>query len=172
MRATLVGLLVALLTPGASLVQEGVPYDRASPVVYDNDGAIESGFTDIYVAALASAGIIDLRGIITTGSYGEERRRPPYSPVSDVDHVRERQELVEKARRSGLRKLPDVTAGPSLSLKRPRSGRIEDTVAYATPEVGLSSTKRQGDPVAAPRRAHGGAGNCRGGRLSARPVNR
>jgi hypothetical protein len=142
MRATLVGqlwvlvvlcVLAALWVAVAGVVQGAVPYDRASSVIYDNDGAIESGFTDMYVQALASAGIIELRGLVTTCSYGEERRQPPYAPLSDADQVRERQELVEKARRSGLRNLPDVSPGPSLSLTRPASGRIEDTVPQATP---------------------------------------
>ncbi len=111
-----------------------LPYDRASPVIYDNDGSVESGPTDLYLAALASAGVIDLRGIITTSSYGEEARHPRYSPVPPSAHVAERQALVEKARRSGMRHLPDVTSGPSVSLtsRRPASGRIEDTPPLGT----------------------------------------
>ena len=110
-----------------------LPYDRTCPVIYDNDGAIESGFTDTYLMALASARVIRLRGIITTCSWGEEQRQPPFSPLPTSEVVRERQELIAKARRSGLRNLPDVTAGPSLTLKRPASGRIEETVPYRTP---------------------------------------
>jgi hypothetical protein len=114
-----------------------LPYDATCPVIYDNDGAIESGFTDIYVMALASARLVSLRGIITTCSYGEEGRKPPLSAVPASEVVRERQELIEKARRSGMRHLPDATPGPSLSLKRPASGRIEDTVPHDTPGARL-----------------------------------
>jgi len=126
---------IALVLVAVSMVSATpLPYDRTSPVIYDNDGSIESGFTDVYVAALASAGVINLRGIITTGSYAEESRQPPYSPVPEAESIMERQELVEKALRSGLRNLADVTAGPSVSLtsRRPASGRIEDTVPFGT----------------------------------------
>ena len=114
-------------TPAAS----GVPYDRTSPVIYDNDGAIESGFTDEYIMALASAGVIDLRGIISTGTNGEQ---PPYTPRSEASLVLERQEVVGKARRSGLRNIPEVSPGPgvSMSSRRPASGRIEDTVPFGS----------------------------------------
>ncbi len=126
--AVLLGLMQA-----ASAQSETLPYNRTNPVIYDNDGALESGFTDVYVMALASAGTIDLKGIISTCSYREERRQPPFTPVSDTEQIRERQELVEKARRSGLRHLPDVVSGGSLSLKRPASGRVEDTAPYRSP---------------------------------------
>jgi hypothetical protein len=44
----------------SSLGAATLPFDRTSPVIYDNDGAVESGFTDVYIMALASAGVIDL----------------------------------------------------------------------------------------------------------------
>jgi len=112
-----------------------LPFDRTNPVIYDNDGTLESGYPDVYVYALASAGLIQLKGIVTTCSYGEWKRTPPYSPQPEADHIRERQELIDKARRSGFRHLPDCTAGPSISLesRRPSSGRIEDTPPIKTP---------------------------------------
>ena len=39
------------------------PYDRTNPVIYDNDNALDV-YTDELVMALASAGEIDLRGMI------------------------------------------------------------------------------------------------------------
>ncbi|MBM4264475.1 MAG: hypothetical protein FJ145_23990 [Deltaproteobacteria bacterium] len=101
-------------------------------MIYDNDGAVESGYTDAYIMALASAGIINLRGIISTSSYGEH---PPYVPLPENTVLGERRELVAKARRSGMRNIPDPTAGPSISLKsrRPASGIIEDTAPLGTP---------------------------------------
>lgn len=112
-----------------------LPYDRTHPVIYDNDGTVESGYTDEYVMALASARMIQLRGMVTTCSYAEEKRNPPFSALPDAKIVRERQELIEKARRSGLRSIPDATAGPTVSLqsRRPVSGRIEDTKPLGSP---------------------------------------
>ena len=106
-----------------------LPYDRTSPVIYDNDSVVESGLTDFYVASLASGGVIDLRGVITTTSFGEEKRQPPYGPIPRDVLTAERQAFIDKARRSGMRRLPDVTPGPvnSLTSRRPSSGRIEDT---------------------------------------------
>jgi len=133
MRIICIGIILMGLSIAEQAWSVTLPYDRTNPVIYDNDGAIESGYTDVYIMALASAGTISLKGIITTCSYGEEQRQPPFSPLAEVEVVRERQELIEKARRSGLRNIPDATPGPSISLKRPASGRIEDTVPYKTP---------------------------------------
>ena len=133
MRLICIGIILMGLLIAEQAWSVTLPYDRTNPVIYDNDGAIESGYTDVYIMALASAGIINLKGIITTCSYGEEQRQPPFSALPEVAVVRERQELIEKARRSGLRNIPDAIPGPSLSFKRPSSGRIEDTMPYKTP---------------------------------------
>jgi len=138
-----------------------LPYDHACPVIYDNDGVIESGYTDVYIMALASAKIIQLKGIITTCSYGEEQRTPRFSATPEDELVRERQELIEKARRSGLRNLPDATAGPSLSLKRPASRRVEDTVPYGTPGSWLIVKEaRKATPTKPLVVVMGGQGTC------------
>jgi len=121
------------------LAKEAIlPYENRQEIVrviYDNDGTVESGYPDVYVYALASAGLIQLEGIITTCSYKEWGRTPPCAPLPEASHVRERQELIDKARRSGLRNLPNCSAGPSVSLelRRPPSGRIEDTTPIDTP---------------------------------------
>lgn len=118
-----IGLLLCTVCAPAALK---LPFDSTSPVIYDNDGAVESGFSDVYVMALASAGAIDLRGIISTGTYGE---RPPFIPRTEDHILLERRELVAKARRSGMRNIPDPSPGPgvSLSSRRPPSGVIEET---------------------------------------------
>lgn len=121
-----VAMMATLLSAPAATMGAALPFDRTSPVIYDNDGAVESGYTDVYVMALASAGVINLRGIITTGTYGEQ---PPFVPRSEEYLLLERSELVAKARRSGLRNIPDPSPGPgvSLSSRRPASGVIEHT---------------------------------------------
>src|SRR5206468_9200408 len=67
-------------------------------------------------------------------SFAEEKRQPPYAPVPRSVWIEERQALIDKARRSGMHRLPDVAAGPSVSLtsRRPASGRIEDTPPFGT----------------------------------------
>lgn len=121
-----IACVFSLLSPIAASRAATLPFDRTSPVIYDNDGAVESGYTDFYIMALASAGVINLRGIITTGTYGEQ---PPFVPRSEEYLLLERRELVAKARRSGMRNIPDPTPGPgvSLSSRRPASGVIEHT---------------------------------------------
>jgi hypothetical protein len=121
--------MLAFLCSVSGLAAANLPFHKTSPVIYDNDGAVESGFTDVYIMALASAGVIDLRGIISTGTNGEQ---PPFNPRSEDDILLERRELVAKARRSGLRNLPDPSPGPgvSMSSRRPSSGRIEDTPPF------------------------------------------
>ncbi len=127
--APTVVLLAAV--PALAIQNEPLGYDGTNPVIYDNDGCLESGFTDLEVMALASAGRINLRGIITTCSYGEWDRGN--QPLPEAELIRERQEFIEKGRRSGFRNIPDCSAGPSVSLRRPASGRIEDTKPIDTP---------------------------------------
>lgn len=136
-RAFVASAFLWTLAPAATADAQAtsLAFDRTNPAIYDNDGTLESGYPDVYVYALASAGLIQLKGIVTTCSYGEWKRTPPYSPQPEADHIRERQELIDKARRSGFRYLPNCTAGPSISLesRRPSSERIEDTPPIKTP---------------------------------------
>jgi hypothetical protein len=120
----LLGALSGAMASASAADSVSMPYDRTCPVIYDNDGAIESGYTDVYMMALASARTIVLKGIITTCSYGEERRKPPFSPVPGTELARERQELVEKARRSGLRNLPgaETQGGAKRTFQAPFAG--------------------------------------------------
>lgn len=94
-----------------------VPFDSSNPVFYDNDDHRDM-YTDEYLMALAAAGTIHLAGIVTT-----------YSADITEYHlfVKGRQEIIDKARSSGFSHIPDAIAGPSVTLRRPASGRIEDT---------------------------------------------
>jgi hypothetical protein len=128
---------LAILAAEAAAQVQAPPYDRSLPMIYDNDGTIESGFTDPFVLAMSSAGVINLRGIVATCSYAEETRIPPFSPVPDDKNfcIIERKELFEKARRSGFKNIPPLYAGPTLSFqsRKPGSGRIEDTAPFNSP---------------------------------------
>jgi hypothetical protein len=125
-RRVLPAVLLLLAAGAAPAVAQTVPlpYDASNPVLYDNDAVWESGWTDPYLFALASAGRIDLRGIVTTGVW-------PLPPGPAESWGKERQPLVDKARRSGMRNLPDVvdSRNVTISSRRPASRRIEDTPA-------------------------------------------
>ena len=67
---------------------------------------------------------------------GASQQDEAVSIVLDIlrSNDQERAALVAKARRSGFKNLPDVLAGPSLSLssRRPKSGRIDDTEPFGS----------------------------------------
>lgn len=101
------GLAVNLVT--AEAIE--LPYNRENPIVYDNDEVVDV-YTDDYVMALASAGEIDLRGMITLSSDPKKRE--------------DRAMGVRFARAAGFRNIPDPIWSPK-GLARPPSDRVEDT---------------------------------------------
>jgi hypothetical protein len=103
------------------LFLEGVAADN--PVIYDNDF-----WTDIpdaaYALARASLGELELRGlVITRCTFGWERGYVHTLEQSEAECRR----LLDAARRSGLRGIPDPVIGAREALRRPASGRVEDT---------------------------------------------
>jgi len=106
-----------------------LPYGPDCPVVYDKD-AVSNCYTDDYVMALASAGGIRLKGMLTSSSVA------PFNPwVSEEDYegfVEQRRQAIEVARQSGLRDLPDPVRGTKGHLVRPDSGSIADTEPLAS----------------------------------------
>lgn len=111
----LVPLIVALTAMNGQAVD--LPFDHSCSVFYDNDDHRDV-YTDEYLLALAHLGDIRLMGITTT-----------YAPNAREYElfVKGRAEIVDAARRSGLRHLPDATAGTSERLARPASNLPEDT---------------------------------------------
>ncbi|MDO8686069.1 MAG: hypothetical protein Q7J78_05285, partial [Clostridiales bacterium] len=105
-----------------------LPYNKLNPIVYDNDSH-EDVYTDEYLMALVSSGDIELKGMITTISYMDAWQKPEIQFESLVNG---REELVGIARRSGMKNIPDSVRGPSVALKKPLSGRIEDTIPIDT----------------------------------------
>jgi hypothetical protein len=92
--------------------QTALPFDSTNPIIIDNDGNIDV-YTFEYVAALASAGKINLVGIIGEGHY---------------------QDYVDMARRSGLKNIPDAVLGTAPeALKKPDSGIIDETAPLDSP---------------------------------------
>lgn len=101
-----------------------LPYDNTNPVIYDKDEVVNC-YTDDYIMALASAGDINLVGIVTSSTM-----RPYNEHVMPEDYERivaQRIEGIDHARNSGFGNIPDPVRGPKGNLEKPASGRIEDT---------------------------------------------
>jgi len=104
-----------------------LPYDSRNPIVHTNDGNIDV-YTLEYVMALASAQEIQLVGVVADAGGGGPDRPPTWYRGRNLYA-----EIVAKARRSGMLRLPDPVAGPNRALAKPASGVIEDTVPIDTP---------------------------------------
>ena len=114
-----------------------------NPVIYDNDW-----WTDVpdaaYIWAKASLGQCDLRGnVITRCTFGWEKK---YAHQLD-EQTREAERLLKLARASGLRNIPDPVIGARVALRRPESGKIEDTTFTRAPGSDLIVAEaRQASP--------------------------
>ncbi len=117
---TLLFVFVVLPAP-LRLLAVTLPYDNTNPVIHTNDGNIDV-YSLEYAMSLASAGDINLVGIV-----GEL--------VAPFHY----QDMVGKARRSGMVNIPDSVvmnrvAGATRALQEPASGLIEDTIPLTTLE--------------------------------------
>jgi hypothetical protein len=118
--------------PKYQVTDEGMSIEGVSadcPVIYDNDW-----WTDVpdaaYVWAKASLGECDLRGnVITRCTFGWETK---YAHQIE-EQTREADRLLKLARDSGLRNIPDPVIGAREALRRPPSGRDEDTKFARSP---------------------------------------
>lgn len=86
-------------------------------VIYDNDDHRDV-YTEEYLMALSHLGEIELLGMITTYT--------PNQREYDL-FVQGRQEMVELAKASGMKRLPTALAGTSQRLSPPPSNQIKDT---------------------------------------------
>jgi hypothetical protein len=114
-----------------------LPFSRLNPIIYDNDSHSDT-YADEYLLALASAGEIDLRGLITSSPANLYVNRDTY----ELDAAG-RDGILAKARRSGMRNVPSHVHGPSMVFAPPSSGQIEDTVPIDTPGSRLIVTEAQ-----------------------------
>lgn len=93
------------------------------PMIYDNDWWQD--VPDVaYLWTKASLGECELRGnIITRRTFGWENghSHPLQEQIDDCD------KLLAIARESGLQKIPEPVLGAKEALRRPASGKIEDT---------------------------------------------
>jgi inosine-uridine nucleoside N-ribohydrolase len=112
--------IILLILFAFSLYSQSIielPFTNVTSVIYDNDDHRDV-YTDEYLIALSHLGEIELKGIITT--YAANDREYDLFVIG-------RQDIVDKARLSGLKNLPQVMAGTNKRLSRPASNKIEDT---------------------------------------------
>jgi hypothetical protein len=105
------------LDAGSDVLHGSLPVDERSAVVVINDGGRDN-WQGEYAALLASTGRLELAGLIVNSN--------AEYPSVDVNVTNYRQ-MVNAARTSGLRRIPDPTASIAPTLVRPESGVIEDT---------------------------------------------
>ncbi len=99
-----------------------------NPILYDNDF-----WTDVpdaaYVWAKASLGEAKLVGnIVTRCAFGWEKKYAHDLKKQTDEAAR----LLRLARESGLKNIPDPVIGSTVALRKPASGRMEDTVFERT----------------------------------------
>lgn len=95
-----------------------LPVDERSAVVVVNDGARDN-WQGEYAALLASTGQLKFVGLVVNSA--------SEYPSLETNVTNYRQ-MLNAARDSGMRHLPDTTASIAPALTRPASGSIEDTV--------------------------------------------
>jgi hypothetical protein len=106
------------LDAGSDRAREELPFGPDNPVILTNDNVYDNWYGE-YAVLLAHAGGPTLAGIVvSTGS-----------AWVDLDaNVNGWQELVSRARESGLTSVPDPVRSAAQTLRRPSDGRIESTV--------------------------------------------
>src|SRR6185503_16857031 len=119
-------------TPAAA----ALPFDRSCPVILDNDWALDQ-YDLPYAMALASAGKITLKGIVASNSYDEQYLGDASGNALRNYYLPGYQNIVNIGRSCGFTNIPDPVEGPHLSLKRPASSNIDETVPQNTPGTQL-----------------------------------
>jgi len=104
--------------------EDALTFDQKCPVIFDNDDPRDT-YTEEYLMALASAGSIQLKGIITSSSIAPYNR---WVPEEDYEHfISLRANIYDRAVQSGFKNIPTPVRGVKGNLVRPSSGKIEDT---------------------------------------------
>jgi hypothetical protein len=85
---------------------------------------VNESYFDEYFFALASQSVIDLRAAITSSAWAELGQCAGGTVNADTS---QRARAIAVARATGMRNIPDATAGAGMSLQKPPSGAIEDT---------------------------------------------
>ncbi|MBW3624289.1 MAG: hypothetical protein KY468_12855 [Armatimonadetes bacterium] len=120
------------LTPKYRETERGLILERVSPnnpMIYDNDW-----WKDVpdaaYLWSKASMGQADLRGNIVSRDMWGWKEGYTYKLDQGMKDARA---LLEAARKSGLKKIPDPIPGANEALVKPESGKIEETKFTRSP---------------------------------------
>lgn len=104
-----------------------LPYDKTSPIIYDNDSQGDV-YAENYVIALASAGEIALKGMVVTSIIDA-----PNTDFSYENAVNFNNAALASAKQSGFLNLPaSATRGVKGRLKKPSNGMIDSTAPLWT----------------------------------------
>jgi hypothetical protein len=95
-----------------------LPVDDRNPVLLCNDGAYDN-WQGEYAMLMASKGTLSLVGIVISTS-------PNWSKIND--NIAGWQTMVDDARKSGLKNIPDPKVSNGGNLVRPSDGKIDSTV--------------------------------------------
>lgn len=107
------------LDAGSDSPHGPLPVDERSAIIISNEGARDNWHGE-YAMLLAATQRIELVGIIVNSSAG----------YPDIEvNVTGFRRMIQAARDSGMRHIPDASASVSPVLAKPASGVIEDTVA-------------------------------------------
>ncbi len=106
------------LDAGSDLPHGPLPVDERSAIVVSNDGARDNWHGE-YALLLAASRRVTLAGIAVNSVI--------YYPDLELN-VSNFRSMIQAARDSGMRYLPDATASVAPALMKPTSGVIEDTV--------------------------------------------
>jgi hypothetical protein len=111
------------LDAGADRPQGLLPVDERNPIILSNDGPYDN-WDGEYAIVLASLGKITLAGIIVNSS-------PTYPTIDD--NVQGWRDMVQAARNSGMRNIPDPTTSvDGTPLEEPADGGIGSTEPHHT----------------------------------------
>jgi hypothetical protein len=122
----LIASRAAGIPPEFTVTDRGLDVARVSsdcPIIYDNDF-----WTDVpdaaYMWAKASLGEAKLKGnIVTRCTFGWEKKYA-HTLEQSVDEARK---LMRLAKEGGLRHIPEPVIGSTVALRKPASGKAEDT---------------------------------------------
>jgi len=117
----------------------GLPIGKGNPVLLSNDDT-DLFFSAEYGLALTHTGEIDLRGVQITHQIIDERdrKKPRRDGEPEIAQRKRWREMVQefaRLRQGGLRFTTQPVLGSMEYLKRPASGRLEDTVPIQSPAV-------------------------------------
>jgi hypothetical protein len=115
------------LDAGHNTPNEHLPLDPHCPVILDNDSWSDN-WAGEEAFLLANSNSITLAGVIVNAS----KYWPKLGP-----NLAGWESLVDAARQSGLRNIPDVTVGASATLKVPADRKIDSTTPLHTPGAEL-----------------------------------